>query len=611
MTAVLIMLTIQGLLGAVDTLWHHEITEGLTRRPGARGELMLHTAREVLYAVVFTGIAWFRWEGGWAYALLAVMAVEIAITLWDFVLEDRTRRLPASERVLHTVLAINVGAILAVWAPDWRLWATAPTALAATGYGLWSWIMALFGVGVFVWAVYDLAAVIRLGVPAWQRRPLRRGDRRTGKTVLVTGATGFIGRALTRALLGRGDHVLALSRDPAKARDLFGPLVEVVDRLDTIPATRRIDAIVNLAGEPLAGGRWTAARKRRFLGSRLGVTDEILALIGRLDRKPEALISGSAIGYYGDRGDEVLTETSGPRAIFMSDLCRRWEGRAEQAADLGVRVCRLRIGLVLGREGGAVRPLALAARLGAGIVMGNGGQFVSWIHRDDLVRLMLFALDRADVAGPVNAVAPHPVAFGDLMQHLGTALHRPVRLSIPAGLLRLALGEMADLFLASQRVLPAAADAAGFTFAFPTIERAFADLYGPPTGAAALSVYINDACPVCRVEMEHYEGMRAEARCPVAFERIGHDAAGLPAYGLSAADLRRRLYVRSRDGGMLSGVDAFVALWRVLPRYRWAARMASLPGIHGLASLIYEGLCVPVLAAWNRRRPAPMGRVEL
>ncbi|WP_158921205.1 TIGR01777 family oxidoreductase [Acidisphaera sp. S103] len=432
---------------------------------------------------------------------------------------------------------------------------------------------------------------IRQNVPIWQRNPMRQGDSAAPKTVLVTGATGFIGRALVRTLVARGDRVVALTRHPAKTRDLFGPLVEVVDRLDVLPAARRIDAIVNLAGEPLAG-RWTAARKRRALASRLGVTEAVLTLVRRLETRPAVLING----------DTVLTEASAPRRVFMSDLCRLWEERAEQATTLGVRVCSLRIGLVLGTDGGAMRPLALATRCGAGMVMGSGRQIVSWIHRDDLVGLTLLALDRSDMTGPINAVAPNPVSHRAFMRQLGSALHRPVLLSVPAPLLRLVMGEMAGLFLTSQRIVPAAAQAAGFAFAFPTIDQAFADLYGVSADTQGLAVYMNEACPVCRVEMEHYEGMRTEAACPIAFQRIGNDPTGLGTYGLTTEDLRRRLYVRDVDGRVFSGVDAFAALWRTLPRYRWASRLIGLPGVHAFSDMIYEGMCVPILAAWNRHR---------
>jgi uncharacterized protein (TIGR01777 family) len=606
MTIVLMMLTVQTLLGAFDNLWHHEITEDLGHRPGARGELKLHTVREFFYAVIFTGIAWWRWEGAWTYVLVAILCSEMVVTLWDFVIEDKTRRLPPLERVLHTILAINFGALLAIWVPELRHWAAAPTALSPARYGIWSWVMTLFGVGVLAWAIHDLKAVVRLGVPEWQRHPLRRGRKVAPKTILITGATGFIGRTLTRALIERGDHVLALTRDPIKACDQFGPLVEIVERLDTISSDRSIDVIINLAGEPLAGGLWTLARKLRFLSSRLAVTSDVLALIRRMKTKPEALISGSAIGYYGDRGDEALTETSLPRPVFMSDLCRRWEELAGEATRSGVRVCCLRMGLVLGAEGGAARPLAQSTRFGLGTIMGTGAQIVSWIHLNDLVRLILFVIDRTVLAGPINGVAPNPISHGVFMRQLGRTLRRPVLARVPARLLRLGIGELSDLFLTSQRVLPVAAQTAGFEFKFPDIISALADLYGTPidNGGAEtqVSVYMNDACPVCRVEMEHYESLSAEATYPIAFERVGYVTSGLAAYGLSDVDVRRRLYVEGRDGKLRSGIDAFTAIWNILPRYRWASILIQIPGIHSSCDLVYEGLCVPILAAWNRRR---------
>jgi uncharacterized protein (TIGR01777 family) len=608
MTHVLIMLIIQSLLGAFDNFWHHELCEDLTHRPSARGELALHTVREFLYALIFIGIAWWCWEGAWAYVLVGILGIEIIITLWDFVIEDQTRRLPALERVLHTGLAINIGAILAVWAPELWRWAAAPTLFTPAGYGIWSWLMTLFGAAVLGWAIHDLAAVIRLGVPEWQRRPMRRGHKARAKTVLVTGATGFIGRALTRALVERGDHAIVLTREAGKARDRFGPLVEIVERLEAIGVDRRIDAIVNLAGEPLAGGLWTASRKRHFGDSRIAVTGAVLGLIGRLDTKPEVLISGSAIGYYGDRGDEALTEASGSRPVFLSELCRHWEERAKLASRWGVRVCCLRIGLVLGADGGAARPLARATRLGLGSVMGDGAQILPWIHRADLIRLTLFALDHPDLSGPVNAVAPNPVSQEGFMRLLGRVLDRRILLRAPARLLRLGLGELSDLFLTSQRVLPAAALAAGFQFRFPELAGALADLYrrDAPAISGPLSVYMNDACTICRTEMEHYEKLSAAAACPIVFERIGRIDAGLAAYGLSDADLRRRLYVRDRTGVLRSGVDAFIPLWAELPRYRWAARLVRMPIVHGMFDLLYEGLCVPILAWWNRRTvPAP------
>ncbi len=393
MTLVFALLTVQVVLGGFDNLWHHEITERLPQKPWARPELALHTARELLYAVIFAGLAWLEWHGVWAYALGGLLLTEIAVTLWDFLVEDRTRRLPRLERVLHTVLAISIGAVLTLLLPTLAAWADRPSALVGVSYGTWSWAFTAFALGVLVWGVRDLLATIDLGVPDWQRRPIRRSDSDAPRTVLVTGATGFIGLALTRALLARGDAVIVLTRDTLKAARRFGPHVRIVEDLTALDAATPIDAIVNLAGAPLVGFWWTRRHKRRCLNSRLAVTTQIVSLIARLDRKPTVLVNGSAVGFYGDRGAEVLTETVGSQPMFMAELCDQWEAAARAAETFGVRVVRLRIGFVLGRDGGALHPLLLATRLGLGSVMGAGKQMVSWIHRDDLVRLIAFAID--------------------------------------------------------------------------------------------------------------------------------------------------------------------------------------------------------------------------
>lgn len=611
MTLVFIMLSLQVALGGLDNLWHHEITERLPSKATARLELALHAAREALYALIFGSIAWVRWEGLWAWALLAVLLAEIIITLTDFIVEDRTRRLPPLERVLHTVLALGFGATLAVWAPRLVAWSQAPTALAPANYGLWSWAFSLFALGVGAWSLRDLHAVARLGMPQWQRRPMRLGRGDNPRTVLVTGATGFIGRHLVRALLARGDRLVVLSRDPLNARDRFGPLVEVVSDLSLIDSARRIDAVVNLAGEPLAGGLWTARRRRVFLDSRVETTQAVVALMLRLARPPAVLVSGSAIGFYGDRGDETLTENKPPQDIFTSTLCRAWEAAAVQAEAIGVRVCRLRIGLVLGRDGGSLPLMALPVRLGLGTRFGAGRQWMSWIHIADLVRLILFALDEPGVRGPLNAVAPHPVQHHAFMAQLGSALHRPVWLAAPAWLLRRGMGQMSCLFLDSQKVLPRAAGAQGFVFDYPAVDDALAELYAALAPAAAHTAFGNTECPVCAVELAHYG--RVAAAHPACGLTIADSAAAdtaLASYGLDAVMARRRMFTALDDGTVVGGTDAMIALWRGLPGHRLIARLVALPGPYQLAELLYEGLAVPCLGAWNAARQARSAQLD-
>ena len=602
MTAVLILFNIQCLLGAFDNLWHHELEAGLGRKPQARTELALHTARELLYAPIFIGVAWWQWQGAWAWLLVGLLAVEIVVTITDFVVEDHTRRLPPLERVLHTVLAINYGALLALWAPELRSWAAAPTGFTAVDHGLWSWLLSLFGLGVLGWGLYDLFAVARLGVPQWQREPVQVQPNDAPRTLLVTGATGFIGRALVRRLMARGEQLVVLSRDPQRAAHLFGPRVEVLDSLRGIDADRRIDAIVNLAGEPVASGWWTRARRERLLQSRLAVTTEVTMLIRRLRHKPQVLVSASAIGWYGERGDAELVEDSGSGNGFLALLCRRWEEAAWAATREGVRVCRLRIGLVLGRGGGVLPPMALATRLGGGTVLGNGRQWMSWIHLQDLLRLIDHVLEDDDLHGAINAVAPTPLSQADFARALARAQHRPTPWRIPAGLLRLAAGEMSDLFLMSQRVLPQRIASRGFRFDYGTADAALADILAPAASPSLRRVLVNEQCAVCTTELGNCQLLDRRRQGDILFQPIDSLPRGLPDWGLQQKDLRRRLFAETTDGRLLSGADAGIALWLGLPGRRRIARLLALPGLHACVVMVYDLLVAPALSRWSERR---------
>jgi uncharacterized protein (TIGR01777 family) len=306
------------------------------------------------------------------------------------------------------------------------------------------------------------------------------------KHVLITGATGFIGRRLAYRLIERGDRVTVLARNPAKAARLFGSQAAVVTDLAALPTTARIDAIVNLAGESIAGGLWTARRRALLLGSRLAVTQALLTLLARLASKPSVWLNASAIGYYGAQaGDSPLHEKSASGQGFQADLCRQWEETAAPAAAQGVKVALLRIGVVLSRDGGALPALARPVRWFVGSVLGSGQQWVSWIHVDDLLALMLFVLDRQTLAGPLNATAPTPVRHAELMTAIAAALRRRLLpLAVPAFVLRGALGELAELFVDGQRVLPERATALGFRFRYATIGAALAQIFAPAKAAA-------------------------------------------------------------------------------------------------------------------------------
>jgi len=293
--------------------------------------------------------------------------------------------------------------------------------------------------------------------------------------ILVTGGTGFIGHPLCVLLLTKGHDLTLLSRRPDQVRALFGNRVTCIDTLNALPDASRIDAIINLAGAPIIGLPWTAGRRNSILQSRIGTTDAIVALIARLDTKPHTLISGSAIGYYGIGAHEV-TENATPTAIFQSQLCAAWEAAALKAELHGVRVCLLRTGVVLGRGGGALPQFALPVKLFAGTVLGPGTQWISWIHLDDMLGLILFALDNPIVRGPLNCTAPNPVTHRSFMRTLATVLQRPLWLWMPAFVLRLGLGEMAQLLVDGQKVAPAKAIEAGYQFHFAALEPALRDL---------------------------------------------------------------------------------------------------------------------------------------
>jgi uncharacterized protein len=286
---------------------------------------------------------------------------------------------------------------------------------------------------------------------------------------LITGGSGFIGSALCRSLVADGHRVTVLTRDIERARGRVPEAVFLIDRLDF---AENIDAVVNLAGENLAGGRWTAARKHEFVGSRIGTTKRLLDWIDRQDAAPAVLVSGSAIGWYGPRDDEELDEDADIGNDFSAHLCRDWEAEASKAEALGVRVCCVRTGIVLGADGGALKKMLLPFRAGIGGRMGSGRQWMSWITRADVVALIRWLIDHDSARGAYNGTAPAPVTNAEFARALGAALNRPALLPTPASALKLLFGEMADILLTGQRVVPRRAMAEGFAFKYPELSAA-------------------------------------------------------------------------------------------------------------------------------------------
>lgn len=298
------------------------------------------------------------------------------------------------------------------------------------------------------------------------------------RQVLVTGGTGFIGRALCPALQQAGWQVTVLSRQPAeRVRQLCGAGVTALASLTALASVGPLEAVINLAGEGIADGRWTARRKQVLRSSRIDLSQALCGALASLPHKPAVVISGSAVGYYGDGGDAELTETCPAGRDFAATLCADWEQAVLPLAAQGIRLCRLRIGVVLHPEGGALQRLLLPTRLGLGGVIGSGRQYMAWITREDLCRLMLFLLERSDAQGVFNGVAPQPVTNRAFTVALARALHRPVLLGVPALSLKFMLGESASLLLASQRVVPRQTLAQGFQFNHPTLDSALAAFF--------------------------------------------------------------------------------------------------------------------------------------
>jgi len=295
------------------------------------------------------------------------------------------------------------------------------------------------------------------------------------KNILISGAAGFIGTHLTEAFADLGHNVIILSRSAKSTKHNVINWKPESGKLDLSGITD-LDAVVHLAGESIAG-RWTEEKKARIKNSRVKGTELLAEALGGLNKKPEVLISASAIGIYGDRGDEALTETSPPGDGFLSEVGVKWEEATEPAKEAGIRVCNIRIGLVLGNGGGALEKMILPFKLGLGGKIGGGGQYWSWISIDDLVGIIIYLMNNNNLEGPVNAVSPNPLTNSEFTSALGKALNRPAIIPLPAFAARGLLGEMAqETMLSSTRVIPKKLLDAGFKFKYAELDDALSGI---------------------------------------------------------------------------------------------------------------------------------------
>ncbi|HZV05635.1 MAG TPA: TIGR01777 family oxidoreductase [Gemmataceae bacterium] len=303
--------------------------------------------------------------------------------------------------------------------------------------------------------------------------------------IFVTGGTGLVGRRIVRRLNERGDQAVILTRRGDHARELFGNNTAVVEgdpmrASGWMDAVADCDAVIHLAGENIFARRWNDDFKKLLMDSRIVSTQHVVEALRRrptrADGQAKTLVNASAIGYYGPRGDEELTEESAPGSDFLAKLCIEWEQAARAAASAGIRVAMVRVGVVLDKEGGALAKMLTPFKLGAGGPLGSGRQWMSWIHHDDLVGLFLLAVDNPAARGPINGTAPNPLTNREFSRTLGRVLHRPSFVWTPALALRVVLGEVATVIATGQRVLPKRALELGYSFRYPTLDAALTQI---------------------------------------------------------------------------------------------------------------------------------------
>ncbi|WND03226.1 TIGR01777 family oxidoreductase [Temperatibacter marinus] len=292
---------------------------------------------------------------------------------------------------------------------------------------------------------------------------------------LLTGATGFIGTHYCHYLLEHGHAVSAVVRDLDKASKILGPKVTLYRGCDEITKTAKFDCIINLAGEPIAGGRWTKSRQKSLQASRIETTNDLINLVEGLVDKPSVMISASAVGFYGRQQDQWMIEEAEAQDIFMSSLCKFWEEAAAAVTEFGVRLVIPRLSVVLGTQGGALPALALPHRFAAGMKIGTGTQYFPWIHLDDVIDFFERAVNTAQIDGIYNLVAPDSHTQDSFNRTLADTLGRPYFLWAPAGLFKLLFGEMSDLFISGQRVSGGKLDKIGFEYSYPDLQSALSD----------------------------------------------------------------------------------------------------------------------------------------
>jgi len=474
MTIALILFTIIGLLGAFDTLYHHEFKERLPWRPEVKEELVVHAIRNFFYAILFLSLAWVEWHGVLAWIFLAMLVTEVFVTFWDFALEGKVRDVPAPEIIVHGLLGIVYGAALAFLVPEIFAWSEQATSFTFAEHGIFSIIMSVYALSVFIFAFRDYFRSQE--VENFKQTYVMSLEEKE-QNILVTGGSGFIGSKVAQALIDDGHMVTVLTRDFNKSIKKFSKQVTLVETLDEVK--QDFDVILNFAGESI-NQKWTERSKEAILKSRVEVTNSVLDYIKRVEIKPKLLISSSGTGIYPDSETEAFTELSNLETKgFLAEVCQQWESIAKEAENYGIRVVPLRTGLVLGIDGGVLAEMLTPFDLCLGGKLGNGKQIMPWIDMQDMLGIVEKVINDENIKEAVNATAPKPVSNEVFSKALAKALHRPAFLTTQPFMLNALFGKemTADILLSGRAVLPLKIEEAGYEFKFKTIESSMNNLF--------------------------------------------------------------------------------------------------------------------------------------
>ena len=473
-----ILLILQGCMGAFDTLYHHEFKLNLPWQSTAKTELLIHAIRNFFYIIVFFSLAWTEWHGAYVWLFLLILIAEVFLTLWDFVEEDKSRILPGTERITHTMLALNYGLILAFLAPSFWSWGHSPSGVVFVSHGFYSWVLTLFAIVVLIWSLRDGAAHFRL--KDLDIRMDRLDLNEPGQRILIAGGSGYIGRHLAQKLIDEGHNVSIYTRNIPHAAIHFKGKITLIDNLEIINNNEPFDVVINLAGASIAGNFWTSRYKSEIKQSRISATIDLYNLCQRLNHKPKVFISASAVGYYGNQADHICDETQDGDSSFSHEICYNWERETEKITNLGIRLCILRFGVVFGPDGGPLAKMIFPFEFGMGGTIGKGDQWFSWVHLEDVMRMIVFCINKTELSGTFNATAPDPVRNKVLTEAIAKALKRPAFVKLPEKLLKKLGGKMVEeLFLFSIRASSDKIQLEGFEFMHADLNKSLRQLLTP------------------------------------------------------------------------------------------------------------------------------------